>query len=102
MIMGAPGFRTLRDSDSPAFLSYQSLKEKSEQMASKDPSSNGSSSAVDSTNSAGESPRSALAELTLFSAVESISGIGSTQTRSLPTTSSAKLPGPQPISRTLP
>ena len=37
MIMGAPGLRTLRDSVSPAFLSYQSLKEKSEQMASKDP-----------------------------------------------------------------
>ncbi|GIS48391.1 MAG: hypothetical protein Ct9H90mP21_2980 [Methanobacteriota archaeon] len=64
--MGAPVFRTLRDSDSPAFLSYQSLKEKSEQMASKDPSSNGKFLSSRLYEFSGESPRSALAELTLL------------------------------------
>ena len=93
-----PGLSTLSTSDRPARLSYQSLNENSEHTASNEPSSKGNSSAVPSTNSTTESPLAALFGPTRISATLSISGIGSRHTRSLPTTSSAKLPGPHPTS----
>ena len=97
-----PGFSTLRVSASPDRLSNQSLNENREHTASKVESSKGNSSAFPSINSTADSPLSSLLAPTLPLATLSISGIGSRQTSSAPSKSSAKLPGPQPISRTLP
>ena len=93
-----PGFRTRRASERPLRLSYQSLKEKREQTPSKVESSKGRDSASPLTKDASESPLSLLFEFTRGSAAAIIEGMGSRQTKSRPSTISAKDPGPLPIS----
>ena len=64
-------------------------------------SGSGISSAVPSMKLAGPSPRSARESLTRLRATSNIAGIGSKQVTSQATIRSAKVPGPQPTSKTV-